>query len=122
MSIIAAKFPGICSVCQERFAAGTRIEWTKGRPARHEQCTPVAVPEGAIHIHAGSGYGGHAWQAGQVIVNPNKPRCPVCRTLVDPAQPICPEHADLAAKYEMTPDLQPAYLYVLRADQRYYRE
>jgi hypothetical protein len=52
---ITAKFPGKCSLCGERFAAGTQIAWRKGEPSSHAACAeqatpaPVAAPTSAGH-------------------------------------------------------------------------
>ena len=40
---ITAKFSTICPCCNVRIAAGTKVEWTKGSPARHVACVGSAV-------------------------------------------------------------------------------
>lgn len=37
---MAAKFPGRCAECGERFPVGTEILWAKGEGARHAVCAP----------------------------------------------------------------------------------
>lgn len=43
MSIITAKFPGTCTTCGNRFAAGERINYEKGRGAQHVTCPAAAT-------------------------------------------------------------------------------
>jgi len=69
MSIITAKFRGECSVCGESIAVGEKIEYQKGKPTRHADCTPAEVPADAIHLGGGSGYGCDGWERGQVVLN-----------------------------------------------------
>jgi hypothetical protein len=37
--IITAKFASTCSCCRAPIAVGSKIEWSKGSPARHVACT-----------------------------------------------------------------------------------
>jgi len=49
-----AKFAGTCTACRGRFAAGARIEWERGRGARHANpadCQPVAAPPAPIVVN-----------------------------------------------------------------------
>lgn len=41
--LITAKFAGRCSTCSSGFAAGARVEWSKGSPARHAACAAGAA-------------------------------------------------------------------------------
>ena len=44
---ITAKFSTICPCCNTRITAGSKVEWTKGSPARHVACAgsaPAAKP------------------------------------------------------------------------------
>jgi hypothetical protein len=36
--IITAKFASTCSCCRQPIAMGSKIEWTKGSPAKHVAC------------------------------------------------------------------------------------
>ncbi len=36
--IITAKFASTCSCCRQPIAVGSKIEWTKGSPAKHTAC------------------------------------------------------------------------------------
>jgi hypothetical protein len=36
---ITAKFSSTCSCCRQPIAAGSKIEWTKGSPAKHVACS-----------------------------------------------------------------------------------
>jgi len=36
--IITAKYPSTCACCRQPIAAGSKIEWSKGQPARHAAC------------------------------------------------------------------------------------
>jgi len=69
MSVITAKYRGECSVCGEAIAVGDKIEYQKGKPTRHAGCTPADVPQDAIHLHGGSGYGCQGWERRQVVAN-----------------------------------------------------
>jgi len=40
---ITAKFPSTCAGCNGAIAKGDRIEWTRGRPARHANCERAEV-------------------------------------------------------------------------------
>lgn len=40
---ITAKYPGTCALCGTRFAAGERIEWTKGAGSAHVQCPALSA-------------------------------------------------------------------------------
>lgn len=42
--VIIARFSSVCPRCQTRITAGTRVEWTRGYPARHTNCTIYAAP------------------------------------------------------------------------------
>ena len=41
--IITAKFASTCSCCRSAIAVGSKIEWTKGAPARHVTCAGPGV-------------------------------------------------------------------------------
>jgi hypothetical protein len=45
MSVFEAKFPGRCRDCGGHMPAGTRIDWERGRGARHAGECPAAVAE-----------------------------------------------------------------------------
>ncbi len=36
---ITAKFASVCPCCNVRITPGTKVEWSKGSPARHVTCT-----------------------------------------------------------------------------------
>jgi hypothetical protein len=36
--IITAKFASVCPCCNSRIVPGSKVEWTKGSPARHTAC------------------------------------------------------------------------------------
>ena len=36
--IITAKFASTCSCCRQPIAVGSKIEWSKGSPAKHTAC------------------------------------------------------------------------------------
>jgi hypothetical protein len=36
--IITAKFASTCSCCRQAISVGSKIEWSKGQPARHVAC------------------------------------------------------------------------------------
>jgi hypothetical protein len=36
--VITAKFAGRCGCCGQSIAAGSKIEWSKGAPAKHAAC------------------------------------------------------------------------------------
>ncbi len=48
--LMAAKHPGTCNVCGEKFTVDTPIAWTPGKGARHQSCTeqdntqPATIP------------------------------------------------------------------------------
>lgn len=41
--IITAKFASVCPCCSIRIVAGTKVEWSKGSPARHVACSGSAT-------------------------------------------------------------------------------
>jgi len=41
---ITAKYPSKCAACGGAVAAGERIEWSKGSPARHTECPDSPSP------------------------------------------------------------------------------
>ena len=43
MSVITARFPGKCAACKAPIVPGQQIEWSKGAPARHQDCTKTEV-------------------------------------------------------------------------------
>lgn len=43
--VITSKFPGTCASCQERFDAGTKIEWQRGSASRHATCADTSAPQ-----------------------------------------------------------------------------
>lgn len=89
-----AKYAGTCSVCGERFPAGTTINYDRAtRSARHMDCQPFAAPAGSWEISQGEGYGGLPYIVGAVIHNPN-----------------------------MRDANAPRYLMVLHASERYFRD
>lgn len=36
--IIVAKFASVCPCCSQRIQPGSRVEWSKGAPAKHTAC------------------------------------------------------------------------------------
>ena len=44
---ITAKFASICPCCNVRITPGTKVEWTKGSPARHVTCTSSSTTQAA---------------------------------------------------------------------------
>ncbi len=40
--IITAKFASVCPCCNVRIVAGSKVEWSKGSPAKHVACTGTA--------------------------------------------------------------------------------
>lgn len=43
--IITAKFASVCPCCSQRIVPGSKVEWSKGSPAKHTACSqgPAAV-------------------------------------------------------------------------------
>lgn len=41
--IITAKYAARCPVCSQSIAAGSKIEWSKGAPAKHVSCAGGTV-------------------------------------------------------------------------------
>jgi hypothetical protein len=37
--IIAAKFASVCPCCNSRIVPGSKVEWSKGSPAKHTACS-----------------------------------------------------------------------------------
>ena len=37
--IIAAKFASLCPCCSQRIVPGSKVEWSKGSPAKHMACS-----------------------------------------------------------------------------------
>lgn len=37
--IITAKFASVCPCCSQRIVTGSRVEWSKGSPAKHVDCS-----------------------------------------------------------------------------------
>lgn len=97
MARMTARYAGTCVVCGKRFAAGAEIDYDRAtRETRHWDCQPFVAPEGAIHISRGEGYGGEPFTVGEVVPTPKW-------------------------IHEEDPNA-PAYLSVLHATQRYWRE
>lgn len=66
MSTITAKFAGTCTKCGQLFAAGSQIDWERGRGARHVECPAnPTVPTTLTQIQYLAGYG----QMGAVYVD-----------------------------------------------------
>ena len=36
--IITAKFASVCPCCSQRIVPGSKVEWSKGSPAKHTAC------------------------------------------------------------------------------------
>ena len=75
--IMYAMYPGTCARCRQRFAAGTRIAYSRQyRTARHADCTPAAASNPALAICPGCGVEGNprvwSFAAGY------GPACPDC--------------------------------------------
>lgn len=66
--LIKAKFAGKCAVCDKSIVVGSSIEYTKDVPVRHADCQPIEIPETAIYLSGGSGYGYKGWHIGEVIL------------------------------------------------------
>ena len=66
-----AKYPGKCNRCGGKINPGDQIEWDKKSGASHVKCAKNAepIPDDAIRISGGSGYGCHGWKAGEIIRN-----------------------------------------------------
>src|SRR5262245_17094952 len=83
MATITAKYRSSCGVCGQRITPGTQIEYTRGQPARHLDCTPVTLPDNVVHLSGGSGYGCQGWTVGETIPNPKaytvQVTCQVCQ-------------------------------------------
>lgn len=72
MATIIAKYRSHCGICGRLITPGERIEYTKGQPSRHADCTPVQVPLDAIYLSIGQGYASPhfgGWLQGQIIHN-----------------------------------------------------
>lgn len=37
--VITAKFASVCSCCSQRIVPGSKVEWSKGSPAKHTACS-----------------------------------------------------------------------------------
>ena len=37
--IITAKFASVCPCCNSRIVPGSKVDWTKGSPAKHTACS-----------------------------------------------------------------------------------
>ena len=68
---LTAKYDGKCSQCGRKITAGEKIEWEKGRGAKHTNCpaktSATAADPDAIKISCGQGYGGREFHVGQVF-------------------------------------------------------
>lgn len=70
---ITAKYPGRCRKCGGDINVGNSIEWRRGEKAYHTECPDAAPAPRAensndlIHISVGQGYGGHAYNVGDII-------------------------------------------------------
>jgi RNA polymerase subunit RPABC4/transcription elongation factor Spt4 len=85
---IIAKYASTCPACSKRIQPGTKVEWSKGSPARHVDCR--TAPIGKIAITGGpaiaqrggrDSYGnrigtGASYRAG--VTAPGRRRCPNC--------------------------------------------
>lgn len=64
--IIAAKYPSKCACCRQPIAAGSKIEWSKGCPARHAACAgSVIVTAQAPVGYSRASYSGRARRPGR---------------------------------------------------------
>lgn len=41
--IITAKFASVCPCCSQRIVPGSKVEWSKGSPAKHTACSQGPV-------------------------------------------------------------------------------
>lgn len=58
MGTITAKFAGTCTKCGQSFAAGSKIDWERGRGAAHTECPDApSVPTTLTKIQYMAGYG-----------------------------------------------------------------
>lgn len=66
---IVAKFACRCTRCGGKIVAGEQIEWSRADGASHSKCSQKSeiIPDNAIRISSGSGYGGTPYTVGQVI-------------------------------------------------------
>ena len=55
--IITAKFASTCPCCAAHIDVGSKIEWSKGSPARHVSCAPVAATISAAPAGVDPTYG-----------------------------------------------------------------
>jgi hypothetical protein len=42
--IITAKYPSSCACCRQPIQVGSKIEWSKGSPAKHAACAAGSAP------------------------------------------------------------------------------
>jgi hypothetical protein len=79
--IITAKFASTCSCCRQPIAAGSKIEWSKGSPAKHQACAGATIQVSSrSRARGGWRARGGAWNGcsmGCREGNPN-PRCKSC--------------------------------------------
>jgi hypothetical protein len=54
--IITAKFASTCSCCRQPIAVGSKIEWSKGSPAKHVACSQGASTVSAAPARRGSNW------------------------------------------------------------------
>lgn len=68
---IRAKYQGRCGNCGGRINVGESINWVRGGSTTHTKCPNAKpsekIPNDAIHLSGGSGYGCNGWTPGQVI-------------------------------------------------------
>lgn len=48
--IITAKFASVCPCCSIRIVAGSKVEWSKGSPARHVACAGSATASNVVTV------------------------------------------------------------------------
>ena len=47
--IITAKYPSYCACCRQPITVGSRIEWSKGSPAKHTACSGAVASTISAH-------------------------------------------------------------------------
>jgi len=71
MATMTAKYKSNCYVCANLIRPGAQIDYDRAKGgARHLGCTPYEPPADALYFRAGSGSGGRAYDAGEVLRSP----------------------------------------------------
>jgi hypothetical protein len=81
--LITAKFASVCPCCSQRIQVGSKVEWSKGSPAKHTACaqgstsTVSAAPARGSSSWRNQGGRWNGCSMGCREGNPN-PRCKSC--------------------------------------------